>query len=299
MVLSRDAWYVGPVKSRLQTVLLFVDGLGLGPEHEGNPVFSGACPRLARLLREQAVPVDAGLGVPGLPQSATGQTALLTGVNAPVLVGRHVEGLPGPRLKEVVRGINLLKSLVARGYRATFANAYFTSDVEEIRSRRHQSVTTVAALAAFGAVRMTDDLLAGRAVYQDLTRRSLRERGYDGPLVTPAQSARDLLALAGEHDFTLFEYFQTDRAGHKGNPEFTRRVLGEFDEFLAGVLEFAEGEDRLFLMTSDHGNIEDASTRTHTANPVPLVALGAHAAELRSKVRCLIDIMPALLDLYA
>lgn len=280
------------------TLLLFVDGLGLGPENADNPVFSGACPRLARLLREHALPIDARLGVPGLPQSATGQTALLTGVNAPALMGRHIEGLPGPRLKEIIREKNLLSALVARGCRATFANAYFTGDVEEVRSRRHQSVTTVAALAAFGAVRLTDDLLAGRAVYQDLTRRTLRERGYDGPLAAPAQSARDLVALAGEHDFTLFEYFQTDRAGHKGDPDFTRRVLSEFDEFLDGVLAFP-GEARLFLMTSDHGNIEDSSARVHTANPVPFVALGAHAAELRNKVRSLTDITPALLDLYA
>jgi len=286
------------VESVVQTLLLFVDGLGLGPESEHNPLFSGACPRLARLLREEAAPIDAGLGVPGLPQSATGQTALLTGVNAPAVMGRHIEGLPGPRLKEIIREHNLLSALAARGYRATFANAYYTRDIEEVRSRRFQSVTTVATLAAFGAVRDTADLLAGRAVYQDLTRASLRERGYDGPFVTPAQAGRDLAALATEHDFTLFEYFQTDRAGHKGDAERTRRVLGEFDEFLGGVLAFAEGERRLLLLTSDHGNIEDAATRTHTGNPVPFVALGAGAGALKIRVRALTDIAPALLDLY-
>jgi hypothetical protein len=40
--------------------------------------------------------LDASLCVPGLPQSATGQAALLTGLNAPELMGRHIEGFPPP-----------------------------------------------------------------------------------------------------------------------------------------------------------------------------------------------------------
>ncbi|MBU1693761.1 MAG: hypothetical protein KKC51_07330 [Verrucomicrobia bacterium] len=287
------------MKASIQTLLLFVDGLGLGPvDGEHNPLYSGACPHLARLLREEAVPIDAQLGVPGLPQSATGQAALLTGVNAPAVMGRHIEGLPGPRLKELVREMNLFSTLVARGYRATFANAYFTDDVDEVRARRHQSVTTVAALHGLGTVRDTAALLRQEAVYHDLTRRTLRERGFAGPLVTPAEAGRHLAALAGEHDFTLFEYFQTDRAGHGGDTQVIRRVLGELDEFLGVLLPFPCEDGRLFILTSDHGNIEDSSTHGHTENPVPFVALGAGAAELRRKVRSLTDITPALLELY-
>lgn len=281
-----------------RTLLLFVDGLGLGPDDPAvNPLHGGACPCLAGLLRE-AVPVDARLGVPGLPQSATGQATLLTGCNAAALVGRHVEGLPGPELKRLVQEQNVFGQLMARGYRCTFANAYFTDDMAEVRARRFQSVTTVASLAAFGAVRDTAAMLGNRAVYQDLTREFLRTRGYTGPTVAPRESAEHLLAMAEEHDFTLFEYFQTDLLAHKGNPEDIRRMLGRFDEFLACVLRFAEKPERLFVLTSDHGNIEDLRTRRHTLNPVPLVALGEGAALLRERVKSLADFVPALLGLY-
>jgi hypothetical protein len=281
------------------TLLVFVDGLGLGPEEpDRNPVFSGCCPRLAGLLRAEAKPVDACMGVPGLPQSATGQASLLTGVNAPALVGRHVEGLPGPQLKQLVRDRNIFSALLQRGYHATFANAYYADRVEEIRSRRMQSVTTVASLAAFNGVRMTADMLAGRAVYQDLTRQFLRARGYAGPLVTPRESGEHLLRIAAAHDFTLFEYFQTDRVAHKGTLDDIRRVLGQLDEFLGVVLAHPGTPGRLLLLVSDHGNVEDHYTRQHTANPVPFVAVGEGAAFLRGRVRSLVDVCPALLDLY-
>jgi 2,3-bisphosphoglycerate-independent phosphoglycerate mutase len=282
-----------------RALLVFVDGLGLGGDDASvNPIHSGVCPTVERLLAG-AAPVDAGLGVPGLPQSATGQAALLTGVNAASRVGRHVEGLPGPQLKELVREKNLFSRLAERGYSSTFANAYFTDDMEEVKARRHQSVTTVASLAAFGRVRDTARLLKNEAVYQDLTRTYLRDRGYAGPLVTPRESAEHLLAIAEDHDFTLFEYFQTDLMAHKGTPDDVRRVLRNLDEFLNGLLPFAERPNHLFLLTSDHGNIEDSTTRLHTLNPVPLVALGAGAEALRASVKSLVDFVPSLLGLYA
>lgn len=289
----------GPVTPRVLFIL--VDGLGLGrPDSADNPVYSAACPCLRRLLDSAAVPVDAGLGVAGLPQSATGQTALLTGVNAAERMGRHIEGFPGPALRAIVQAENIYDKLAARGFKATFANAYYTNDVAEVESRRIQSVTTVAALKAFGSVRNTRDMLAGRAVYQDLTRESLRTRGYDGPLVSPTDSARDLLAVARDHDFTLFEYFQTDRAGHKGSRAEKDKVLAMFDEFLSGIAGFPDEDPRnLLVLTSDHGNIETDSSPLHSENPVPLVAIGYGAARLKARVSSIADVTPALVELYA
>jgi hypothetical protein len=280
-------------------VFLLVDGLGLGsPDPTLNPVHSGICPHLEVLLAHEAVPIDAGMGVPGLPQSATGQTALLTGVNAAEAMGRHVEGFPGPALREIIRQHNLYDRLAALGVRSTFANAYYVTDAADVHTRRIQSVTTVSALKAFGTVRDVAALREGRAVYQDLTRSSLRDKGYDGPLVTPEASAGTLLDIAGEYDFTLFEYFQTDRAGHKGSPEDVRRVLALFDAFLGVVALFGRRPGCLFVMTSDHGNIEEAGSPQHSANPVPFVAVGEGAAFLRERVRSVTDVTPALVELY-
>lgn len=287
------------VSDPLKTLMLFVDGLGLGAARDStNPIYSGVCPTLARLLDEHARPINALMDVAGIPQSATGQSTLLTGINAAERMGRHVEGLPGPELKALIREHNVLGALRKRGYAVTFANAYFTDDVEKVKARRHQSVTTVAALAGIGTVRDTRMLIRNEAVYQDLTRQALIERGYAGPMVTPREAGEHLLRIAEQHHFTLFEYFQTDRAGHFGARDKIEMVLRQFDEFLSVAVTFAERAGHIFLLTSDHGNIEDTSTTIHTSNPVPLVALGDGAEQHFRRVTRLDQVAPALLALY-
>lgn len=274
---------------------IFVDGLGLGrPNPAINPLIQGPCPTLRQLLAEHTTPIDPTLGVPGLPQSATGQTALLTGVNAAKHVGRHVEGFPGPELKKIIRAHNLYGQLNRIGRRSTFANAYYITDLHQVLQARVQSVTTVAALSGLGAVRGMDLLLRNEAVYQDLTRSLLRSRGYEGPLVTPEEAGTHLLTIAREHHFTLFEYFQTDRVGHRGDMSAAQQILGELDRFMAAVLTGTGADDLTILLTSDHGNIEDMSTGHHTLNAVPFTAVGPDATTLQQRVHSLTDIAPAI-----
>ena len=258
--------YFQAVKKTPPILFVFVDGLGLGSDDPaGNPLADHKrFPALSRLLAK-SIPLDASMGAPGLPQSATGQAALLTGLNAAQRMGRHIEGFPPPRLKEWVREYNIFSKLLAVGKTCTFANAYWLDDVAQIPPRR-ESVTTVATLAAFEGVRGKAELAANRAVYHDLTREALCERGYDGPLITPEEAAEHLISIANDHDFTLFEFFQTDHAGHSDDKERIFRTLGKLDRFFATALHFKG----LLIVTSDHGNIEDFSVRTHTLNPVPL-----------------------------
>jgi len=282
-----------------QTLMIFVDGLGLGLRHpEINPVHSGACPGLEALLAEHAVPVDAGLGVDGLPQSATGQATLFTGKNAAKFMGRHVEGCPGPKLKAWVQAHNLFDKFKTRGYRSTFANAYYIDDMNEVQRRRRQSVSTVSALKAFGVVRTSSHLARKEAVYQDLTRECLLSRGYAGPTISPEEAAEHLVHIAEGHDFTLFEFFQTDLMAHRGTEDDIRRVLSNLDRFLQTVFPRWQREGQLFVLTSDHGNVEDLRSRRHTRNPVPLVAIGAGARHLQETVRTLEAFAPSLLQLY-
>lgn len=282
----------------MQTLMIFVDGLGCGvPDPEHNPLVRPAYP-VIRALLEKAKPVDACLGVEGLPQSATGQTALLTGLNAPERMGRHIEGFPNAALKDLIRPNNIFSRMRERGYRATFANAYYLKGWDEKVVHRFQSVTTVATLAAFGGVRDAGALAADRAVYQDLTREALRRRGYEGPLISPEDAGRHLLRIAEENDFTLFEYFQTDIAAHRGDADQVESVLTTLNAFLSVAVTFAEATDHCLVLTSDHGNIEDLRIRTHTRNPVPFAVLGAPADLLKSQVKSLTDITPALLTLY-
>ena len=278
-------------------LMVFVDGLGTGSEDPAvNPVHSGCCPVLRGLLGRHGT-IDACLGVPGLPQSATGQTALLTGINAAVEAGRHVEGFPGPSLRRIVEKHNIYKQLDVVNRTSTFANAYYVDEMREVSERAIKSVTTVAAMSAFGKVRGKDLLVANQAVYQDLTREALVPRGYTGPLVTPVESAEHLVGIAGQYDLTLFEYFQTDRAGHGGDCKWACRVLGLLDTFLGRIMEHVmDGRIRLVL-TSDHGNIEDMTTTRHTMAPVPFVAEGREIEYLAGLVRSLTDVTPAIVNM--
>lgn len=275
----------------LKILFVFVDGLGLGSDDPAiNPMADrNRFPNLGKIL-EQSVPLDAALGVPGLPQSATGQAALLTGLNAAKLMGRHIEGFPPSRLKELVQEHNIFSKLLAAGKTCTFANAYWLDDIAHIPARR-ASVTTVATLAAFGGVRGKSDLLANRAVYHDLTRERLRERGYDGPLITPEDAAEHLIGMASEHDFTLFEFFETDHAGHSGDPERIFQTLEKLDRFFGVMLRF----NGLLIVTSDHGNIEDSTARSHTMNPVPLFVSDPEPFRMLESID---QLTPAILHLF-
>ena len=282
---------------RLKILFVFVDGIGLGStDPVVNPLQDPRFPNLKNLL-SKARPLDACLGVKGLPQSATGQTALLTGINASKEMGRHIEGFPPPSLKKLIQHENLFSKLMKRGKTPTFANSYWLDDVTHIPPRL-QSVTTVMTLEALGGVRSKAELLAGNAVNHDITRWTMHTRGYTGELVTPETAAEHLLHVAEANDFTLFEHFITDRAGHSGNRKQAFECLDILERFLPLAATFAEQPDHLFLLCSDHGNLEDLSTKTHTRNPVPLIALGACADKFH-RLENLTEVTPAILDCYA
>lgn len=279
---------------RRRVLMLFVDGLGIAAAAPDNPVDANICPVLAEGL-SSAHKLDACMGVPGLPQSATGQTALLTGINAAVFAGRHVEGFPGGTLTALLERENIMLRLKRAGYSVTFANAYYFQNVSDVHLLRRKSVTTVSMLSACGRVRLTADMLAGRAVYHDLTRESLRERGYTGALITPEEAAGHLLSIAADHEFTLFEYFLTDHAGHSRARGEAERVLINYERFLVKLLERSVKEKITVVLVSDHGNVEDLSIATHTMNPVPLAVWGSGRGSLGTGVTDLTGVAPSII----
>jgi bisphosphoglycerate-independent phosphoglycerate mutase (AlkP superfamily) len=62
------------------------------------------------------------------------------------------------------------------------------------------------------------------------------------------------------------------------------------------VLEAADLSRLTVVLTSDHGNIEDLSSRSHTLNPVATLAFGAAREHIASRVRSLTDITPAIVE---
>jgi len=288
-----------------RVLLLFVDGVGLAAASADNPLSTAATPHLRSLLggpltlesvtrRDGLVltPIDANLGVEGRPQSATGQTALFTGVNAPRLLGRHVTGFVGPRLKSILEGGNLFHSAARRGWSVTFANAYRPPRQHE--GRRPISVTTYSLEVAGLPRRGLAELREGLAVTWDIVRDRFAE-GVEGGLdaVTPEEAGVHLAELGKRHRLTVFETFLTDLAGHARFGLEPGEAIGRVDGLLGGLLAARTG-DLTVVLTSDHGNLEDATTRVHTRNPVPLLAVGPAAGHFAG-ARTLLDVTPRIL----
>jgi hypothetical protein len=293
-------------------LLLFADGVGLGAESSDNPFASGSTPALRALLggplslaRVQRrgelalAALDACLGVPGLPQSGTGQTTLFTGVNAQASLGRHVPALPGPRLRALIAEHSVLAALRREGHAVTFANAYTAEYAARLASGEARvSATTAAVLAAGVPLRLLPELAAGRAVTWDVTGEHFARRAGEAvPVVTPEAAGASLARLAGEHALTLYETFLTDLAGHGRWGITPAEAVNRLDGLLAGVLA-ARPPELTVLLTSDHGNVEEAAHHRHTRNPVPLLAVGPAAAAFADLAR-LDEVAPRMRALLA
>ena len=253
---------------------------------------------LWRLIERHSKPIDACLGVEGLPQSATGQATMFTGVNCPAAVGRHCEGFPSVELRKIIEDNNLFVELKKRHKRVRFADAYLVDDVKEIADRRFKSVTTVMALTTPESISTTEDLMEDRALMQDLTRETIQDRYPDIPVITPHRAAEHLFRLALQNDFTLYEFFQTDVSGHSMDYARACAVLRVYDRFLGALVRCTEAAGITLVMTADHGNIEAINERGHTRNPVPFVVFGPGEGWIRDRVKSLQDVTPALLEAF-
>jgi hypothetical protein len=167
----------------------------------------------------------------------------------------------------------------------------------EQKDRRYRpSASTLATLAGgLHCFRTLAQLEAGEAVAFDIDHSVLRELGHDLEPVAPEEAGRRAAAVAGQNDFTLYEHFLTDKAGHGREMAEAVTVLERLDAFLGGVFAHLP-EDVLFVLTSDHGNVEDLSVKTHTYNDVPTIAKGPGAAAFAARIRSLTDIAPAILE---
>jgi 2,3-bisphosphoglycerate-independent phosphoglycerate mutase len=108
---------------------------------------------------------------------------------------------------------------------------------------------------------------------------------------------------AGSHDFILCNYANADMVGHTGVLPAVVRAVETVDACLTRVLASAEKTGTSVLITADHGNCEmmiDPVTggvhTAHTTNPVPIVAVNAKTASLRSG-GSLRDVAPTVLGL--
>jgi 2,3-bisphosphoglycerate-independent phosphoglycerate mutase len=286
-------------------LLFFIDGLGIGKRGPFNPLnnLDNAGPLalfqdepFEVLLDGIVVPTDASMGIEGRPQSASGQTTILTGVNAPQLLGYHKQGFPNQTLLEVIRENSIFKQLLDAGVETvTFANAYTSRFFAE--RPRWVSATTAAVEAAGLRFRDTEDLKHGNAVFMDFTNNILIERGEEVPVRTEVEAAAILATIVAENRFTLYEYFITDKVGHAQDMDMARVVLQRLAKFIREILERLDLDRTTVILTSDHGNIEDLSIRNHTLHKVPTIVWGARRALVTSRIKSLADITPVIVAL--
>lgn len=318
----------------MRLLFFFLDGVGLGqddPTH--NPFAQAKMPHLQSLLggkrllaetlhiragqskgtdpggyrgskfvTQQAtlLALDAGLGVPGLPQSATGQATLLTGQNIPAALGYHYGPKPNPEVAQFLNNGTLFSELLQMGKRVAFLNAYPPSYFHAISSgRRLFSSFPLAATNAGLLLKTATDLSRGQALSADFTGRGWRDNlklaGY--PVLDSRQAGERLASLSMGYDFAFFEFWLSDYAGHRQDMAAACEILEIFDQALGGLTDTWDHKYGVILLTSDHGNLEDLSTRKHTLNPVPALAIGA--PELRQSLiaswKDLTDVAPAIL----
>lgn len=294
-----------------RVLLVFIDGVGYGAPGPQNPFDGAPVSVLAPLGSGPGHPgvvygaLDATLGHAGLPQSATGQASLFTGDDAIALVGGHMSGYPTPRVAALVARRSVLARAREGGRSAAFLNGYDDARVAHLQRvvrgeerpdrRRPPSASSWAALAGGGSLRTFADVRRGRAATFDLTGELLAHFGVDAPRVSIADAARAVARGAAEADVALFELFLTDKAGHAQDVGWARHEISRTDLFLRALLAAVDPREQLVILTSDHGNLEDLSTRSHTRNAVPLAAYGRDAADFVAGATSLLDVAPRML----
>lgn len=304
-----------PVKRRV--FVLFLDGVGLGEANPStNPFAVAEMPRLSaalggrRLLASSApsegpqatlLSIDACLDVPGDPQSASGQAALLTGRNVPQEIGMHYGPKPNPAIMAILRQGSLFSEVVRRGGTAGLLNAYPPRYFQAIESGRRLYSSIPLALDAAGLeLRTAEDIQAGRALSADFTGKGWSEQpGFPPtPIYGRAEAGRRMADLARRLDLAWFDFWPSDIAGHRYGIAQAVDLLNHLDEVLGGFLEAWAGGPDLAVITSDHGNLEDLADRGHTRSPVPGILIGP--ADLRAaiapRLHRLTDFHDVLLD---
>jgi hypothetical protein len=298
----------------MRVLFIFMDGIGLGENNpDTNPLARSKMPNLNKLLdgrsllkdaapfhgeRASLLAVDPAVGVSGLPQSATGQAILLTGINIPSELGYHYGPKPNPEVAAYLKEVTLFSRFVKEGKHATLLNAYPPRYFDGIDSgKRLYSSIPLSVVNAGLPLFKHDDLFAGHALSADFTGNGWRSMlGFtDAPVMDSDRAGRKLGALAKEYDFSLFEYWASDYAGHKQEMDNAIHLMETFDGVLGGLVEEWD-DDGLILVTSDHGNMEDLSTRRHTDADVPALVIGNKAArdEFTRDMKELTDIAPAI-----
>lgn len=295
---------------------IFWDGVGFGKNDPNiNPFFSAYLPTFRTLfdgnLPSQSFmrfssdtvslsPVNTTLRVSGLPQSGTGQTAIMTGINASKKIGKHFGPHPYSTLIPVIKEHNLFQRLHRMQKTYLFVNGYPKRYFDYIFGPRGKVPTIALSYLSTGKkLNSHEEIIMQRAISADIAGTRWEELGH--PEVRPMEpnTAGSLFySLGKEVDLIFFEYFITDHAGHAQDMPAAVEMLERMDGFVSGMLKEFDVERDVILFISDHGNIEDLSVKTHTKNPVPLIVIGKHHPFFSSRIKNLTHVTPTIISFF-
>lgn len=299
--------------STKNAIIVFLDGVGLGDaDPEVNPFMHVEMESMQALLgvsqltheaigtaTDEAVLLgtDALLGVPGLPQSATGQTTILTGHNAAALLNEHYGPYPNQPLRNLLTTDTLFTTLIGDSHRAAYANAYPDRFLDRLnRGKGRLSANTFAANAAGLKLRSREDLLRGRALTALFSNDFWPEPDVNLPPLNAYQGGVQLASLAKDYTLTFFEFWYSDLVGHRMQRDEAIKTLRMLDDFLRGILDEINLENTLLMVISDHGNFENWTTKKHTVNPSLTILANRSAGQLASRLHSLVDVRQVVLS---
>src|ERR1043165_7814883 len=195
----------------MRVLFIFMDGIGLGENNpETNPFARAKMPNLNKLLdgrslRKESAPfhgeyatllaVDPTVGVNGLPQSATGQAILLTGINIPAALGYHYGPKPNPEVAAFLKEDTLFSRFAKEGKRAALLNAYPPRYFQGIDSGKRLYSSIPLSVTNAGLPLFKDEaLFAGDALSADFTGEGWRTMlGFlDAPVMEAHEAGKKL-----------------------------------------------------------------------------------------------------------
>src|SRR5699024_2959077 len=293
----------------MSVILLFIDGVGLGTSKPANPFVKSNYRGFSAMLGNKPFisesegfyktnhlfkTIDATLGIEGLPQSGTGQATLFSGVNAAKEIGKHFGTYPHSGIRHLLDKKSLFQKAQRLDKSCYFINAYPNAFFEYAKKRNRWSCTTLMTRKAGIPLNRVEDIRQGRALTAELTQEAWRDQlNINIPTIQPEKAANILIKQSDKYDLILSEYYLSDKAGHSQDLADAEKVLGVYDRFLAKLIN-NKPTDTTIILSSDHGNVEDLSTKTHTLNNVPLFSMGP-ASEYFRKVESIMGVTPAII----
>ena len=296
-------------------LFLFIDGIGVGESSRQNPFSEFEFPGFSQLTGGQTLTsgstqeqqngwlykrIDARLGVEGLPQSGTGQAALFSGQNASEMIGKHFGPFPHSGNKPLLQERSLFHQAKSGGLQPYFMNAFPKVFFDRASKLNRWSCATLMTKSAGVRLNSLDEVIRGEAITAEILQDYWQSMlNLDIPSISYSDAARRVMQALNTYDVVLMEYYLTDKAGHARKMDDAVRAIGRVDGFIQSFLELNQSSvnTHTLVISSDHGNVEDLSVKTHTMNDVPLLVSGANAAKF-AEVRDLTGITPAILSCF-